>query len=150
MPTRVPLQHVPRSFVPDGCWFFVTICCEPRGLNQLARPDTGAGLLADATLYHQQNLWCLHLLLLMPDHLHAILAVDAGWRLSEVIRNWKRLTARTHGVRWQRGFFDHRLRPGENLELKSRYVRQNPVRARLVPRPEDWPFFVDAAMIEGR
>jgi putative transposase len=150
MPTRVPLQHVPPSFVPDGCWFFVTICCEQRGLNQLARPGTGAGLLADATLYHQQNLWCLHLLLLMPDHLHAMVAVAPGLRLSDAVRNWKRLTARMRGVRWQRGFFDHRLRPGESLELKSSYIRENPVRAGLVSRREDWPFFVDAATLEGR
>lgn len=86
--------------------------------------------------------------LLMPDHLHAILAVPRLERLSEVIRNWKRLTARAHGVRWQRNFFDHRLRSCEALEAKARYIRENPVRAGLVDRAEDWPHLLDHDLLE--
>jgi putative transposase len=137
MPTRVPLQHTPPAFVPEGSWFFVTICCHQRGANQLAVPIIGRGLLADAIHYHRSGVWNLHLMLLMPDHLHAILAVGCGGGLSETIRNWKRMTARMHGVRWQRNFFDHRLRAGESLDLKARYIRENPVRAGLVSRAEN-------------
>lgn len=86
----------------------------------------------------------------MPDHLHAISAIPYGGKLAETIRNWKRLTARNHGILWQRNFFDHRLRPAENLELKARYIRDNPVRAGLADRAEDWPYFVDHAALEGR
>ena len=44
------------------------------------------------------------------------------------------------GRAWQDGFFDHLLRSGESYSEKWNYVRMNPVRARLVERPEDWPF----------
>ena len=70
--------------------------------------------------------------------------------MSEVIRNWKRLAARHTGVAWQRNYFDHRVRPDEGLQLKTDYIRQNPVRAGLVKRVEDWPHFVDYRTFEGR
>jgi REP element-mobilizing transposase RayT len=44
------------------------------------------------------------------------------------------------GPHWQKGFFDHVLRSEESYEEKWRYVRQNPVRAGLIKRPEEWPY----------
>ncbi len=41
---------------------------------------------------------------------------------------------------WQQGFFDHVLRSEESYAQKSEYVRQNPVRAGLTTRADDWPF----------
>ena len=40
----------------------------------------------------------------------------------------------------QRGFFDHLIRNTESYAQKWDYVRENPVRAGLVSRREDWPF----------
>jgi REP element-mobilizing transposase RayT len=40
---------------------------------------------------------------------------------------------------WQRGF-DHLIRKTESYAQKWDYVRENPVRAGLVNRHEDWPF----------
>lgn len=70
--------------------------------------------------------------------------------MSEIVRSWKRLTAKRTHIEWQRNYFDHRVRPDEGLQLKTDYVRQNPVRAGLVPRAEDWPHFVDYISLEGR
>ena len=39
---------------------------------------------------------------------------------------------------WQREFFDHVLRSEESYAEKWRYVRDNPVRAGLVSRAEEW------------
>jgi hypothetical protein len=41
---------------------------------------------------------------------------------------------------WQKGFFDHVMRSEESYSEKWLYVAQNPVRKRLVARPEDWPY----------
>jgi putative transposase len=57
-----------------------------------------------------------------------------------MIRDFKRYTAKNAGVIWQDGFFDHRLRDHESLEEKALYIRMNPVRAGLVPRPDAWPY----------
>ena len=42
--------------------------------------------------------------------------------------------------RWQPGFHDHKFRSRESESRKWEYVCLNPVRYRLVQRPEDWPF----------
>ena len=56
---------------------------------------------------------------------------------------WKDQFAKTHpdvGT-FQRGGFHHRLRDAENYSNKWQYVRENPVRQRLVERPDGWPYF---------
>jgi len=40
----------------------------------------------------------------------------------------------------QKDFFEHRLRSDESAQEKSDYILVNPVRAGLVPKPEDWPY----------
>ena len=41
---------------------------------------------------------------------------------------------------WQKEFFDHLLRSDESHAQKWDYVRDNPVRARLVSDPDEWPY----------
>jgi len=41
---------------------------------------------------------------------------------------------------WQPDHWDTRLRHEESYDAKWEYVRNNPVRAGLVVRPEDWPY----------
>ena len=53
-----------------------------------------------------------------------------------------RVTARggPQAIHWQTGFFDHILRSTESNSEKWAYVRENPVRAGLVVKADDWPF----------
>lgn len=83
---------------------------------------------------------------IMPDHVHLFVCGDAEFDLAA----WFRLLKPCLGnavVRpasgdsvWQRGFFDHVLRNDESYGQKWNYVRDNPVRAGLVKRPEEWPY----------
>ena len=91
--------------------------------------------------HHQTGTWQLRAVVVMPDHVHVLLEVPAGLDLARVVRHWKRYLARTHGVRWQRDFHEHRVRRVAYRDAKLEYLRQNPVRAGLVARPEDWPYF---------
>jgi putative transposase len=147
-PQRKILGHHPPTFVSGHAWFFITICCQQRTVNQLCQPAASAALLADGIFYHNQQRWGLHLLLLMPDHLHLIAGFPKADNMSEVIRNWKRLVARRSGIAWQSNYFDHRVRPDEGLQIKTDYIRQNPVRAGLAATPEAWPHFVDYNTLE--
>jgi putative transposase len=147
---RKMLGHIPPAFVAAGSCFFITICCQRRGANQLCQPPTASLLIEDGSFYHTSRRWALHILLLMPDHLHLIASFPREEAMSQVIKDWKRLTARRSGIEWQRNYFDHRVRPDEGLQLKTDYIRQNPVRAGLVTTPEAWPHFVDYNTLEGR
>ena len=134
-------------WVPNGALFFVTIHCEKRDVDQLTIPETAEALLESVAHYHTHARWFARLFLLMPDHAHALLAFPQVESMRHVITNWKRYTARQLGIQWQRDFFDHRLRDGENWQLKADYIRANPVRKELIARAEDWPWIFEALKV---
>ena len=139
----VPRRHLPHdvpTWVPGGALFFITLHCAARGREQLTLPPVAEPLLEAVAHYHAEGRWFARMFLLMPDHAHALIAFPRMEAMSKVVSDWKRFTARNVGVEWQRGFFDHRVREGENWQLKADYVRMNPVRKNLVARPEDWPW----------
>ena len=76
----------------------------------------------------------------MPDHLHALISVSGQLKIAELVRDFKRMAARSAKIRWPRNFFDHRLRREESLVAKGAYIRANPVRARLVESEEKWTY----------
>ncbi len=136
---RKRLDHTAHFAGRFGAIYFITICCQRRGSNQLCQNGTAAVLANTARIYHEQARWNLNLLLLIPDHLHALFGVDGQTSLAQLIRDYKRIIAKITGVRWQRNFFDHRLRHGESLAEKFAYICQNPVRAGLIRSETDWP-----------
>jgi putative transposase len=137
---RKRLDHTAHFAGRFGAIYFITICCQRRGSNQLCNDKTAAMLENTARIYHEQARWNLNLLLLMPDHLHALIGVDGQTSLAQLIRDYKRITAKIAGVRWQRNFFDHRLRHDESLAEKFAYICQNPVRGGLILGENDWPY----------
>jgi putative transposase len=140
---RKQLPHVRPEWVGAGSLYFITICCERRGENQLCQLQVGSGLISAAERYHHSNRWFVRLLLLMPDHLHALIAFPQAEAMSEVLRNWKSYTTREFDVRWQRGYFDRRIRDAQNWRLKAEYIRQNPVRRGLIADGTQWPYVLE-------
>ena len=140
LPSRKSLPHGTPIWVKPGSLFFITLCCAPRGTNQLCNPAVSAAIFD--TIKHRHNIgeWFARLVLLMPDHLHALVAFPAEREMEKVIRLWKGFLARQQGIRWQRDFFDHRLRSDESWEEKAHYIRMNPVRAGLVSAATAWPY----------
>ena len=66
--------------------------------------------------------------------------------MSAVVGDWKRRQAARHGVHRQEGYFDHRVREderGEQIQNQADYILNNPVRAELCARSEDWPWRMD-------
>jgi|ERR1043166_5565907 REP element-mobilizing transposase RayT len=137
---RQRLPHDVPQWVPEGSFFFITVNCQPRGQNHLCDPVMGPTVLSAAAFYHERLRWHCRLLLLMPDHLHAIVAVPREPGLKITVTQWKKYLAREHGVEWQRDFFDHRLRDHHELQEKTSYILSNPVRWGLCERLEDWPW----------
>jgi REP element-mobilizing transposase RayT len=131
--------------------YFVTICVADRK-HVLANDRAFAAFKSAASrLTH----WEILAAVLMPDHLHVIVAPtedrDARvgdfsaalkrWMREEMNRDGKRSACpTTTNWRWQSGCFDRLLRSDESLEEKWLYVEENPVRAGLAKRFEDWPY----------
>ncbi len=128
------------GWVRGGPIFFVTLCALHRGKNQFCHPKTAQALFDSAQYYHEQTRWHVHLLLLMPDHLHALISFPKVESMQRVIRSWKHYLAKQYHIEWQRDFFEHRLRSDESHEEKADYIRQNPVRASLIASADLWPY----------
>jgi putative transposase len=76
----------------------------------------------------------------MPDHLHGIFSFPRTSKpMAALIADWKRFNARSLGIQWQEGFFDHRLRSDEEVSAKVRYIQHNPVMKGLCKTSEMWP-----------
>jgi REP element-mobilizing transposase RayT len=140
LPQRQRLPHGIPVWARHEAILFVTICCATRGANQLCHDPVATPIWESIEWRQRRGDWFVHLWLLMPDHLHALVSFPAERDPVRVIANWKEIMAKKAGVHWQRDFFDHRLRSGESLQQKAGYIRQNPVRKGLVSQAEDWKF----------
>ena len=83
----------------------------------------------------------------MPDHVHVVIE---GTSESSDLRRWAAVSKqraefalrrcfRIYPV-WQEGFYERVVRSDEATEVVIRYVLNNPVRAGIVQRAEDYPF----------
>jgi putative transposase len=102
-PERRWLHHATPPWVRDAT-FFITLCCNERGRDQLCVPATSEKLLGAVRHYHEQNKWFVHVWLLMPDHAHALVACPREEELVRIVSAWKRYTVRNTAVVWQKGF----------------------------------------------
>ena len=137
---RKHLDHQMPFWVTENPDYFITICTEPRGRNQLCLPEVGAKVLKAVENYHLRNRWYCYLVVLMPDHVHFLLSFPEIPSFARLIGEWKKYLAKECGITWQENFFDHRIRSEDSDKYKSDYVWENPVRAGLIERAEDWPY----------
>ena len=82
----------------------------------------------------------------MPNHVHAIVRPIGGHLLHEILKSWKGFTAReankmlnrTGQTIWHREYYDHVIRDDAEKHRLMHYIHDNPVKAGLCARPEDW------------
>ena len=136
------LHHDVPAWVESGARFHIRIRCHQDSPAPLTSPDIAHGVLKSALFYETKLIWHVVLLLLMPDHLHAILSFAPDHTMSSVVGDWKRYTSKTFGVAWQDNYFDHRLRNEEQFSLKYHYILNNPVAAGLCKAQSEWPWWI--------
>jgi REP element-mobilizing transposase RayT len=141
------LHHEVPHWVERGALFHIRIAIDrEKEQPSLTEPRLAKALLDGAHMYETKQRWHITLFLLMPDHIHALLAFASDQAMSRVIGDWKHFQTRKHNITWQEGYFDHRLRDderGEQLGAKMDYIRQNPVAIGLCSSPTDWPWIID-------
>ncbi len=139
----IPRRHPTKGVLIDRgnvTIVFVTVCSAHR-----------APRLANDNVYHalikawgEADAWIVGAYVIMPDHLHFFCSpTTEDVTIEQWITFWKRRFRRHLGAeapRLQAGAFHHRMRQDESYSEKWEYIRANPVRARLVRTPADWPF----------
>ena len=139
-------KYLPHDGLPvnpisgEGEVYFITICCVPRNINQLAVPEVWHAIAETLAVREASSEMICHLALAMPDHFHGLFGFPGSKPMTKVISGFKSWLAKQCCIQWQRDFFDHRLRNLESAAEKTKYIWMNPVRAGLVARPEDWPY----------
>jgi putative transposase len=135
--------------------YFITACTAGRRAL-LANDQIHEAFLDFAGQASDRGAW-VGRYVLMPDHLHLFVVIqDERLRLSAWIGSLKKSVSKTLRARgegaphWQKGFVDHVMRGGESYSQKWDYVRANPVWARLVARPEEWPYAGEVHEVEFR
>jgi putative transposase len=120
--------------------YFVTICaCDRKAV--LANPETFRAFKFAAS---KPRDWHVLAAIVMHDHFHIIVAAiknrDAKLgNFSAALKRWIREQLGA-SWQWQPGYFDRLLRTNESLHDKWLCIRENPVRAGLVQKWEDWPY----------
>lgn len=134
------LPHEVPTWVKAGSLYFFTRCVHDRERCNPTSEAIAPKLISAARFYHEQGTWYARILLIMPDHLHALIAFPNTAEIRATWRTWKRYTSRDGTVSWQRDHFGHRLRSDESLEEKACYFRENPLRKGLTADARLWPW----------
>jgi REP element-mobilizing transposase RayT len=123
-----------------------TLLDSGHGACHLRDPHVAA-LVEAAILHFDGSRYRAVAWVVMPNHVHVVVEIIASHSLSSVVQSWKSFTAKAAntylgrtGAFWQREYFDHAIRNERHLASAVRYIHDNPCKAGLVERQEDWVF----------
>ena len=115
------------------------------GSSWLRQPDV-ASIVCNSLQFHHLTKYDLDSWVIMPNHVHVLLTPLAGFHLDQVEHSIKSYTAneankvlKRKGQFWAVECFDRYIRDRRHFDAVIRYIENNPVKARLCRRPEDWP-----------
>ena len=135
----IPIRHSdPENVIAGARTFFVTSSIADK--RNLLQSDRSAGLFIRTLYeYREQGKFRLHEFVVMPDHFHVLLTIDAGMTVERAVQFIKGGFAfragKELGMRspvWQKGFSDVRVLTGEAFARMRQYIHNNPVKRGLV------------------
>ncbi|MBT3231933.1 MAG: transposase [Calditrichaeota bacterium] len=143
---RKPRRHLPHWRM-DGGVYYVTFNTVLNELDPECRKIT-----LDALKFFHLSRILLHIAVVMPDHVHAIMhpleKSSGNWHeLSDILKTIKGYSARKinehlqrNGQVWQPESHDRILRNESEFLEKWNYIFENPIRAEIVELPEDYEY----------
>ncbi len=91
-----------------------------------------ASIVSSALQFFDRDRYWLHSFVVMPNHVHLLFTIGASHHLPDLVRSWKRHTAREinklrkgSGSIWQRDYFDRIIRDSTHFVRVVRYIRGN-------------------------
>jgi REP element-mobilizing transposase RayT len=140
------LRRLERVWIDRPIYFITTCTFRRRAI--LARNEIAATVIDEWRSAHDRHGWAVGRYVIMPDHVHLFCRAELDAKsLPIFMQKWKEWSSKrmarelkVAGRIWQEEFFDHVLRSSESYSHKWDYVKENPVRAELVKKSDDWPF----------
>jgi len=144
-------RHLPH-LIKAGRTYFITFCTRER----FCLPDKARDEAFVSYVHDHETLCWIDSFVVMPDHVHIIVAPYERSTLDQILRRIKsgsayrinRLLGR-RGSLWQRDSFDHLIRHDESLHEKREYIANNPVRAGLVSDWREYKWFWRSSDTQG-
>ena len=127
-----------------------------QGYGSCALRDTRIAVMVQNSLLHfDGERYRVSAWVIMPNHVHTMLVPCDQNSLSKIIKDLKSFTSREanqligrRGQFWMEDYFDRYVRDRKHFASAIAYIENNPVKAGLCKRPEDWPF--SSAYYRGR
>ncbi|MDP1578715.1 MAG: transposase [Candidatus Didemnitutus sp.] len=126
----------------SGVVYFVTFVTAARK-PWLAVPTAADAVLGAIRSWHEEGDGSVLAATVMPDHVHVLFVLGQRLSVGRCVSRWKAEAGRASGYsgRWQRDFWEHRVRADESWEDYGLYVFLNPYRAALVGHTVAWPWW---------
>jgi putative transposase len=155
------VRHPLQRFYGRGDLHFVTFSCYRRRpyLGTAAARDCFVRVLKEVRSRHG---FALLGYVVMPEHVHLLIGEPEKGNPSKVLQVLKQKVSQSlHGEStpadralplrlaretgeapafWQRRFYDFNVWSAKKALEKLEYMHENPVKRKLVARPEDWPW----------
>ncbi len=116
------------------------------GSASLRNPHV-ARLVQNALLNWNGDKYILISWVIMPNHVHILLRPLADHSISSIMHSIKSFTSHAankmlerEGSFWSKEYFDRYIRNARHFINTVRYIEQNPVKAKLCSKAEDWEF----------
>jgi putative transposase len=140
------LKRLDRIWIENPICF-ITACSNERK-KVFENPQAALIIIEEWKTAAKRHDWHIGRYVIMPDHVHFFCVPgNEAKDLFIFMKFWKEWTSKKIkkecGIAeniWQREFFDHLLRSEESYVQKWDYVFNNPVRAGLVKKANEWPW----------
>ena len=132
-------EGVRRAFERDQAHRFFRELDKCHGSCLLRDPEAAKHVAAALEFHHGRNMHCGDFVI-MPNHVHALVAPSPGKALERLLQSVKRYSAvrinalagRT-GTLWQKESYDHIVRDEAELGRIRLYIENNPAKEHLKP-----------------
>jgi putative transposase len=113
--------------------------------RSLFQNERWATLLIDTLYHYRSSAYLLHEFVVMPDHFHVLITPQTS--LEKAVQfikgGFSHRAKKEFGSNmevWQKGFQDHRIRDASDLASHIVYIHDDPVKAHLCERREEFPY----------
>jgi len=157
LPTRKQNRLPPDVYRQPGR-FFVTVSTQDRR-PWFRQPEIAERCINALRAACEEKGLALEAYCFMPDHAHILVSTDVRSDLVGLVHGFKQQTGwwfrnryAAGGLKasptwsierpslWQKSYYDHVLRRGEDLRDVVRYILENPVRTGLAGSPEEYRY----------
>ena len=139
------MSRIARRVRQPGVYFITTDTWQRRPL--FLKPDPARILLEQILGCREREFYKLHAFVIMPEHLHLLITPGETTTLEKAVMMIK--GGSSHRIKkellynfpiWMNGYHDRWIRDLQEYRIRKQYIEQNPVKAGLAHRSQDFPW----------